>query len=102
MTLGKNTRFQIGVTVALLEMLLTASRCQEVILQDTTSMKTIIHMSPGVGTPGSSTVTNNDGTIESQVRANPSAGFSIVTYTGTGSNATVGHGLGVAPGNGCC
>jgi hypothetical protein len=31
------------------------------------------------------------------VRANASAGFSIVTYTGTGSNATVGHGLGVAP-----
>jgi hypothetical protein len=27
----------------------------------------------------------------------PSAGFSVVTYTGTGSNATVGHGLGVAP-----
>jgi hypothetical protein len=31
------------------------------------------------------------------VRANASAGFSIVTYTGTGANATVGHGLGVAP-----
>jgi len=46
---------------------------------------------------GSSTVTNNDGTITSQVRANPSAGFSIVTYTGTGVTATVGHGLGVAP-----
>ena len=25
------------------------------------------------------------------------AGFSIVTYTGTGSTATIGHGLGVAP-----
>jgi len=35
--------------------------------------------------------------ITSQVRANASAGFSIVTYTGTGSAATVGHGLGVAP-----
>ena len=47
---------------------------------------------------GSSTVTNNDGTISSQVRANPSAGFSIVTYTGNGSSgATIGHGLGVAP-----
>jgi hypothetical protein len=48
---------------------------------------------------GASTVTNNAGTISggSQVRANPSAGFSVVTYTGTGSNATVGHGLGVAP-----
>jgi hypothetical protein len=46
---------------------------------------------------GSSTVTNTQGSISSQVRANASAGFSIVTYTGTGSNATVGHGLGVAP-----
>jgi hypothetical protein len=46
---------------------------------------------------GSSTVTNNDGSITSSVRANPSAGFSIVEWTGTGSNATVGHGLGVAP-----
>ena len=46
---------------------------------------------------GSSTVTNTSGSITSQVRANASAGFSVVTYTGTGSNATVGHGLGVAP-----
>jgi hypothetical protein len=46
---------------------------------------------------GSSTVTNTEGSITSQVRANASAGFSVVTYTGTGSAATVGHGLGVAP-----
>jgi hypothetical protein len=46
---------------------------------------------------GSSTVTNTQGSISSQVRANASAGFSIVTYTGTGSSATIGHGLGVAP-----
>ena len=46
---------------------------------------------------GSSTVTNTSGTISSQVRANPTAGVSVVTYTGTGANATVGHGLGVAP-----
>jgi hypothetical protein len=46
---------------------------------------------------GSSTVTNTAGTITSQVRANASAGFSVVTYTGTGANATVGHGLNVAP-----
>jgi hypothetical protein len=46
---------------------------------------------------GGSTVTNTSGTISSQVRANTTSGFSIVTYTGTGSNATVGHGLGVAP-----
>jgi hypothetical protein len=46
---------------------------------------------------GSSTVTNTQGSITSQVRANPSAGFSVVTFTGTGSALTVGHGLGVAP-----
>ena len=43
---------------------------------------------------GTANVTNTQGSITSTVRANPSAGFSIVTYTGnaTGS-ATVGHGL---------
>jgi len=47
---------------------------------------------------GSSTVTNNDGTITSQVRANPSAGFSVVTYTANNTaGATIGHGLGVTP-----
>jgi hypothetical protein len=46
---------------------------------------------------GGSTVTNTSGTISAQVRANTTSGFSIVTYTGTGANATVGHGLGVAP-----
>ena len=47
---------------------------------------------------GSSTVTNTQGSITSQVRANASAGFSIVTYTGNATGgATVGHGLGVAP-----
>ena len=40
---------------------------------------------------------NFDGSIQSTAKVNASAGFSIVTYTGTGSNATVGHGLGVAP-----
>jgi hypothetical protein len=47
---------------------------------------------------GSSTVTNTEGSITSQVRANASAGFSVVTYTGAGStSSTIGHGLGVAP-----
>jgi hypothetical protein len=40
---------------------------------------------------------NTNGTITSTVSANTTSGFSIVTYTGTGSAATVGHGLGVAP-----
>jgi hypothetical protein len=43
------------------------------------------------------TVSNTSGTITSTVDANTTAGFSIVSYTGTGANATVGHGLGVAP-----
>ena len=40
---------------------------------------------------------NTAGSINSTVSANTTSGFSIVSYTGTGSNATVGHGLGVAP-----
>jgi hypothetical protein len=45
-----------------------------------------------------STSSNTNGTIASTVSVNASAGFSVVTYTGTGTNgATVGHGLGVAP-----
>lgn len=44
-----------------------------------------------------SAVTNTSGSITSSVSASQTAGFSIVTYTGTGANATVGHGLGVAP-----
>jgi hypothetical protein len=47
---------------------------------------------------GSSTVTNTQGSISSQVRANASAGFSIVTYTGSSNNSdTVGHGLNITP-----
>ena len=40
---------------------------------------------------------NTDGSITSTVSANQTAGFSIVTYTGTGAAGTVGHGLGAAP-----
>jgi hypothetical protein len=46
---------------------------------------------------GGTAVSNTAGTITSTVSANTTAGFSVVTYTGTGANATVGHGLGVAP-----
>ena len=37
------------------------------------------------------------GTIDSTGSISTAAGISIMSYTGTGSNATVGHGLGVAP-----
>ena len=40
---------------------------------------------------------NTDGSISSTVSANTTSGFSIVKFTGTGANATVGHGLGVIP-----
>jgi hypothetical protein len=47
---------------------------------------------------GTSTVTNTQGSITSQVRANASAGFSIVSYaSGAVGQKTVGHGLNVAP-----
>ena len=46
---------------------------------------------------GGTTVSNTDGSIASSVQANTTAGFSIVTYTGTGSAGTIGHGLSTAP-----
>ena len=46
---------------------------------------------------GGTTASNSSGTITSTVQADTTAGFSIVTYNGTGSAATVGHGLGVVP-----
>ena len=46
---------------------------------------------------GGAAVANTDGTISSQVSVNKEAGFSIVTYTGTGADGTVGHGLGKVP-----
>jgi hypothetical protein len=42
--------------------------------------------------------TNTNGSINSTVSANTTAGFSVVTYTGNGTaGATVGHGLGATP-----
>ena len=46
---------------------------------------------------GGSASSNSNGTITSSVSANQEAGFSIVSYTGTSANATVGHGLGAVP-----
>tara|TARA_B100001939_G_scaffold277276_1_gene245587 strand:- start:907 stop:3819 length:2913 start_codon:yes stop_codon:yes gene_type:complete len=45
----------------------------------------------------SSTASNTDGSITSSVRANPTAGFSIVAWTSSSSVSTVGHGLNAAP-----
>ena len=46
---------------------------------------------------GGSGSANTDGTISSTVSVNTEAGFSIGTFSGTGSAGTIGHGLGVAP-----
>jgi hypothetical protein len=48
---------------------------------------------------GATAVTNTNGTITSQVSANPTAGFSIVTWSASNISypQTVGHGLGVTP-----
>ena len=47
---------------------------------------------------GGTASSNSDGSITSSVSANTTAGFSIVSYTGSATNpSTVGHGLGTAP-----
>jgi len=46
---------------------------------------------------GGSASSNSNGSITSSVSASTDAGFSIVSWTGNGSTATIGHGLGSAP-----
>ena len=47
---------------------------------------------------GGTTSTNSDGTVNTTMQLNATAGFSIITWTGNGSNTgTVGHGLGAIP-----
>ena len=50
-----------------------------------------------IDSSGSGAVANTDGSITSSVKANTTYGQSIVSWTGTGANATVGHGLSSAP-----
>ena len=40
---------------------------------------------------------NFSGSVQATVSANATAGFSVVNWTGTNGNGTIGHGLGVAP-----
>ena len=47
----------------------------------------------GGGSPSS----NGTGSVTASVSANPTAGFSVVGWTGTAGVDTIGHGLGVAP-----
>ena len=46
---------------------------------------------------GNGTSTPSGGSVSSTVSVNQTAGFSIVSWTGTGANATVAHGLGATP-----
>ena len=46
---------------------------------------------------GGTASSNTDGSITSTVSANTTSGFSIVSYSGTGSNLDFGHGLGAVP-----
>jgi hypothetical protein len=62
--------------------------------QMNTSAATYVAWQWKAGTTSSS---NTNGSITSTVSVGATQGFSVVTYTGTGSTATVGHGLGVAP-----
>ena len=49
-------------------------------------------------TPTTNSFSSFDGSIQSNVSPNTTAGFSIVSYTGNGTaGATVGHGLGTTP-----
>ena len=54
-------------------------------------------MGGGINTNTTLGSSNFDGTIQTTVKASPTSGFSIIRYTGTGSDGTLGHGLGVAP-----
>ena len=46
---------------------------------------------------GGPAVTNNDGSVASQISVNQAAGFSVVSWTSDGTSLTVGHGLNKVP-----
>lgn len=46
---------------------------------------------------GGTTSSNSDGNITTTIQTNSTAGFTIGTYTGTGGDKTIGHGLGAIP-----
>ena len=95
-THGGGTEYTTGVTV------LSSTSVQIVVAASAPQLYYFCNQHSGMGgaintnsTLGSS---NFDGTIQSVVKASPTAGFSIINYTGNGTDgATVGHGLGVAP-----
>ena len=46
---------------------------------------------------GGTTASNSNGSITSTVQANDAAGFSIITWTASGANGSIGHGLSAKP-----
>ena len=49
------------------------------------------------GGTATATISESGNNPAAVVQANPTAGFSIITYTGTGAAGTIAHGLGAAP-----
>jgi len=49
------------------------------------------------GGTATATISESGNNPAASVQANPTAGFSIITYTGTGANGTIAHGLGAVP-----
>jgi len=62
-----------------------------------TNTNTATYVAWGWKANGGTTSSNTDGDVTSTVQANTTAGFSIVTWTSTGGNESIGHGLGVVP-----
>ncbi len=94
-THGGGSEYTTGVTV------LSSTSIQIVVAASAPNLNYYCSSHSGMGgaintnsTLGSS---NFDGSTQSIVKVNATAGFSMVAYTGTGSTTTVGHGLGVKP-----
>lgn len=83
--------------------LIDSVRGTSAVLQSNTTAAETTYSSPSGNSVGwvwkanGTGVSNTDGSITSTVGANQTAGFSIVTYSGTGVAGSVGHGLGIAP-----
>jgi len=94
-THGGGSEYTTGVTV------LSSTSVQIVVAASAPQLYYFCTIHSGMGgainTNSTSGSSNFDGTIQSRVKANTTAGFSIVSYTGTGADATIGHGLGVTP-----
>ena len=93
-THGGGTEYTTGVTV------LSSTSVQIVVAASAPTLYYYCSIHSGMGgqintnsTLGSS---NFDGSIQTTAKVNANAGFSIVTFSGSG-NRTIGHGLGVAP-----